>query len=76
MSNSCNIDPYGKKLRIVAGAFVEGIGLLLFVMWIFEMGPAWLVIPAGVLWASGMVMMTAGLLGRCPLRAMGVKTSC
>ncbi|MSR40849.1 MAG: hypothetical protein EXS10_02980 [Phycisphaerales bacterium] len=76
MTLPCNIDPNGTKLRIVAGALVEGIGLLLFVMWMMKMGPSWLIWPGAILWVGGTAIMMMGLLGCCPRRAVDAKTSC
>lgn len=73
MSMPCNLDPYGKKLRLVGGALIEGLGLLMFVMWVMQMGPSWLIWPGAVLWISGTILMVASLMGCCPLRALGVK---
>ncbi len=74
MATRCNIDPNGKKLRLVGGALIEGIGFLLFVAWMMEMGPSWLLWPSAALWLSGTALMLAALAGYCPLRALGVKT--
>ena len=71
---TCNIDQRGKTIRLVIGAFLETIGLLLGALWFLEWGPSWLVWPAAAIWISGMFVIFEALVGWCAVRAMGFKT--
>ena len=74
MAITCNIDQRGRKVRILAGAFVESLGILLGVLWFLEWTPAWTIWPALATWLSGMFVIVEGALGWCAVRAMGFKT--
>ena len=69
-----NIDQRGKTARLVLGAFIEAIGLLLGVLWFMELTPAWTMWSAGVVWIVGIMVIIEALIGWCALRALGVKT--
>ncbi len=71
----CNIDARGKAVRLVAGAAVEGIGLVLAVLWFLGFLPDWALGVGIAAIASGWFMIFEGLAGWCVLRAMGFKTS-
>ena len=71
---TCNIDQRGKTARLVLGAFIEAIGLLLGVPWFMELTPAWTMWSAGVVWIVGIMVIIEALIGWCALRALGVKT--
>lgn len=71
---TCNIDQRGKTVRLVGGAFLESIGLLLGVLWFFNIGPSWLIWPAAAIWISGMFVIFEAVVGWCAVRAMGFKT--
>ncbi len=71
---TCNIDQRGKKFRIVLGAFIESIGLILGVLWFMDIAPAWTVWIAGAVWLLGISVIIEAFLGWCTLRALGLKT--
>ena len=48
---TCNIDQRGKTMRLVVGALVEAIGLLLAALWFLEWTPAWTAWPTPKSWA-------------------------
>ena len=71
---TCNIDQRGKVLRLVMGAFLESIGLLLGALWFLKVGPEWLIWPAAAIWIAGMFVIFEAIVGWCAIRAMGFKT--
>ena len=71
---TCNIDRRGRTLRLVLGAFLESIGILLGILWFLEWTPAWTLWPALGVWLSGIFVMIEALLGWCAVRAMGFRT--
>lgn len=74
MALTCNIDQRGKSIRLLIGAFVESIGLLLGVLWFFGWAPDWTIWPAVGIWVSGVFVLFEALSGWCAVRAMGFKT--
>ena len=70
-----NLDSRGKKFRIFVGANLEGIGLLLLVLWYVGTLPAWAAIVGATLAVAGLTMVFEGVVGWCAIRAMGLKTS-
>jgi hypothetical protein len=70
----CNIDAKGKAVRLVAGALIEGIGILLVVLWFIDILPAWAAVVGAVAALSGIFMVFEGISGWCAVRALGFKT--
>ncbi|MDZ4830208.1 MAG: hypothetical protein SGJ09_08440 [Phycisphaerae bacterium] len=70
----CNIDSKGKAVRLMGGAIIEGIGLLLVTLWFVGMMPPWAAIVGAVAIVSGLFGIFEGLSGWCVVRAMGFKT--
>ena len=71
---TCNIDQRGKTMRLVVGALVEAIGLLLAALWVLEWTPAWTAWPALAIWLAGIFVLFEAVVGWCAIRALGVKT--
>jgi len=71
---TCNIDQRGKTMRLVVGALVEAIGLLLGALWFLEWTPAWTAWPALAIWLAGIFILFEAVVGWCAIRALGVKT--
>lgn len=64
MMFTCNIDQRGKTMRLVVGALVEAIGLLLGALWFLEWTPAWTAWPALAIWLAGIfVLLKRSLVG-------------
>ncbi|MBI1909647.1 MAG: DUF2892 domain-containing protein [Deltaproteobacteria bacterium] len=64
MKQTCNIDQKGKKVRIIAGSVLAGLGL-----------PLLLIPPVGLTMIGlGAFMIYEGKKGWCALRAIGIKT--
>lgn len=74
MPITCNIDQRGRNIRLAIGAFLEATGLLLGVLWYFDVVPAWAIYPAAAVWISGIFVLFEALVGWCAVRAMGFKT--
>jgi len=74
MAITCNIDQRGRKVRILLGACIESVGLLLGVLWFLGWTPAWTIWPAASIWVSGVFVIVEGAIGWCGVRAMGFKT--
>ncbi len=74
MMFTCNIDQRGKTMRLVVGALVEAIGLLLGALWFLEWTPAWTAWPALAIWLAGIFILFEAVVGWCAIRALGVKT--
>ena len=74
MAFTCNIDQRGKTIRLFIGAFLETIGILLGVLWFFEVVPGWAIYPAAAIWISGIFVIFEAVVGWCAVRAMGFKT--
>ncbi|MFM2163665.1 MAG: hypothetical protein RL325_102 [Planctomycetota bacterium] len=71
---TCNIDQRGRTVRLVIGAVLESVGLLLGVLWFFEWAPPWTIWPALAVWMSGIFVLVEAFLGWCAVRAMGFRT--
>ena len=71
---TCNIDQRGKTVRLVIGAVLESVGLLLGVLWFIEWTPSWTIWPALAVWMSGIFVLVEAFLGWCAVRAMGFRT--
>lgn len=61
-------------MRLVLGATLETIGLLLGVLWFFDWVPTWAIWPAAGIWVSGIFVIFEALVGWCAVRAMGFRT--
>jgi membrane-bound ClpP family serine protease len=73
MKLSSNIDRRGRKVRLVAGIFVDACGVALIVTRLFRGGTGILIGGiAATLFGSFMIFEAAN--GWCLLRAMGFKT--
>lgn len=72
---TANIDARGRQARIIAGALVEAPGLMLVALRLIGMlegnWPWFVGVPLILL---GQVLILAGVLGWCAIRACGVKT--
>jgi len=71
----CNIDQRGRLVRVVVGAIVDGIGILLVVLaavGILSGSWPWVVGIAAMI--GGAFTLFEGLRGWCVLRAMGMRT--
>ncbi len=74
MALKCNIDQRGKTARMVLGAFVESIGILLGVLWFLSWTPDWTIYPAAVVWLCGIFLLFEAIMGWCAVRALGIET--
>lgn len=74
MALTCNIDRRGRTVRLVIGAFLETVGILLGVLWYLSWTPAWTIYPAAAIWASALFVIFEALAGWCAVRAMGFRT--
>ena len=73
MALTCNLDPHGRRLRLIAGTFVVVIGVLALGTGLL-LGSRGLVIAAiGPLLGGGFLIFE-GRAGWCALRALGFKT--
>jgi len=74
MALACNIDARGRAIRLIYGAVVLAIGLILLFLWACRAGgwPAWTVSIALIL--NGAFAIFEGRAGWCIVRAMGIKT--
>ncbi len=71
----CNLDAKGKAARLISGAIMASVGVVLLVMAIFTLLTGWWPwVVAGVLLATGVFQIYEGWCGWCVLRAMGFKT--
>ncbi len=62
-------------MRVLAGALLEAPGLGLVVMrMVGQLSGTWPYVAGIVLLVLGQALIVAGILGRCPLRAVGMKT--
>ena len=69
----CNIDPRGRRARLIGGIIVDVCGVALIVTGLISGSKALLV--AGIfLDVAGSFMIFEGARGWCRLRAMGIKT--
>lgn len=71
---TCNIDQRGKTFRLVMGALLESVGMLLGALWYLELAPSWTIWPALAVWVSGLFVIFEAVVGWCAVRAMGLKT--
>jgi len=69
----CNIDQRGRKARLVTGAIVDGLGVILLVTGIFR-GETWMIVAGGVMSLTGSFIIFEGAKGWCAARALGFKT--
>lgn len=74
MALTCNIDRRGRTVRLVIGAFLETVGILLGVLWYLGWTPAWTIYPAAAIWLSALFVIFEALAGWCAVRAMGFRT--
>jgi hypothetical protein len=74
MPLQCNIDSRGKAVRLINGAIVLAIGILLAAFWAWgsHSALAWAISAACVL--GGAFMLFEARAGWCVVRAMGFKT--
>lgn len=71
----CNIDARGKAIRFMAGAIVEGLGLLLVILAAVGMiAGTWPYVVGGLMVVGGWVMIFEAISGWCVVRAMGFRT--
>ena len=74
MALTCNIDARGKVVRLVSGATLLVIGLVMLFLWALRSDGAWpwVVTVAGL--AGGAFAVFEARAGWCVVRAMGFKT--
>jgi hypothetical protein len=70
----CNIDAFGKRIRLISGLVVTGIGLVVGGLTAAGVLPAWGWWPTLGLLLGGGFMIFEARAGWCAVRAMGVKT--
>ena len=73
MKFTCNIDPRGRKARLITGLVVDLLGVVLAVTGALT-GNTTMLLVGVVLSLVGSFMILEGLLGWCVLRALGFKT--
>ncbi|HVM59295.1 MAG TPA: hypothetical protein VMV72_00375 [Verrucomicrobiae bacterium] len=73
MKLACNIDPRGRKARLISGAVVNLCGLALIITGVLDKSTMLLVVGI-FLDLVGSFMVFEGARGWCALRALGVKT--
>ena len=71
----CNLDSRGKAVRLVSGAVVAAVGVVIAALALARVWSGWLAWSgAGVLIAAGGFQIYEGWRGWCVLRAMGFRT--
>lgn len=70
----CNIDAKGKAVRLITGAAVGSVALIVAALWFQGILPEWTGFAAAGVLLGGLFMMYEGLSGWCAVRAMGFKT--
>jgi hypothetical protein len=69
----CNIDQRGRKARLVTGALVDGVGVMLILAGALR-SQTDCVIAGAIVSLAGLFMIFEGVKGWCAVRAMGFKT--
>ena len=73
MSLACNIDPRGRRARLITGIIVDLCGCALIIAG--ALTSSFVVLGVGVFLSMvGSFMIFEGARGWCVLRAMGIKT--